>query len=253
MHTFTPEILRFESLNSTNLEAIDRATKGAPEATCVVAAEQTAGRGRFERRWVSPRGAGLYLSIVLRPELAPQAWPLITLMSAIAVSDALAKAYGVKADIKWPNDLLLDEKKFCGILAETVDTNDGRVIVVGMGVNLGADSFPPELESATSLEAALGYKPDLEVVLNAILDSFGRHYVELVTGKGAETIIQEWCAASSYCQGKRVRVTDGPQSFLGTTRGLQEDGALRVETDEGDVRIVRAADVTSVRALESSA
>src|SRR5688572_1517534 len=121
----TPQILRFESLPSTNVEAARQAAEGAPEGLCIIAGEQTAGRGRLERQWVSPKGAGLYFSIILRPQFAQSVWPLLTLMSAVAVRDALLEAYALEADIKWPIDLMVNDKKLCGILAETVDTPIG--------------------------------------------------------------------------------------------------------------------------------
>src|SRR6266513_4185303 len=106
METFTPQILRFDSLASTNLEAARRASEGAAEGLCVVAREQTAGRGRLRRQWVSPKGAGLYFSILLRPQFELSSWPLLTLMASVAVHDALLEACALETDIKWPNDIL---------------------------------------------------------------------------------------------------------------------------------------------------
>jgi BirA family biotin operon repressor/biotin-[acetyl-CoA-carboxylase] ligase len=242
------QILRFESLPSTNLEAARRATEGAPEGLSVVAGEQTAGRGRRERQWVSPPGAGLYFSLLLRPTLDQSDWPLITLMSAVAVQETLAAACGLQADIKWPNDLLFDERKLCGILAETVETSLGRAVVVGIGVNLMSGSFPPELDPvAISVEAGAAQKPDLELVLEELVQRLADGYLRLQQPGGTVGIQREWCARSSYCRGKAVRVTEGTTSFEGTTRGLEPGGALRVETDDGEIRIVRAGDVSSVR------
>src|SRR6266700_6166504 len=115
MKAFVPTIVRFDSLASTNTEAAQRALQGAPEGLCVVAEEQTAGRGRLQRDWVSRKGAGLYFSVVLRPRFAQSAWPLLTLMAAVAVHDALLDSCSLETDIKWPNDILVNEKKICGI------------------------------------------------------------------------------------------------------------------------------------------
>src|SRR5262245_26944547 len=106
-----PTILRFDSIDSTNLEAIRQIKVGAPEGLCVVSREQTAGRGRLDRAWHSPKDAGLYFSIILRPRIAMAEWPLLTLMAALAVSDALWKACGVRVDIKWPNDVCAGDRK----------------------------------------------------------------------------------------------------------------------------------------------
>ncbi|HEV7744223.1 MAG TPA: biotin--[acetyl-CoA-carboxylase] ligase [Pyrinomonadaceae bacterium] len=245
---FVPDILRFESLSSTNAEAARRAGEGAAEGLCIVAREQTAGRGRLLRHWVSPKDAGLYFSIILRPQFEQNAWPLLTLMSAVAVSDALREACALETDIKWPNDILANEKKLCGILAETVDTSVGPAVVVGIGINLTEHSFPEELAlTATSVEAATGRRHELEILLGALTAALGKHYESLNNPGGPEAIIREWCARSSYCEGKFVRVVETSETFTGTTRGLVSDGALRVETDGGEIRIVRAGDVSSLR------
>jgi BirA family biotin operon repressor/biotin-[acetyl-CoA-carboxylase] ligase len=244
-----PSILRFDSVDSTNLEAMRQAKTGAPEGFCVVAREQTRGRGRLDRSWQSPRDAGLYFSIVLRPQLKISAWPLITLMAALAVCDALLKACGLRADIKWPNDICRNERKLCGILVETTDTESNAAAIVGIGINLTAKSLPPELlTSATSVEEAVGRAPDCELVLQELVRAITERYDLLCSPQGAEHTIREWCANSSYAFDRRVGVTLLHDRFEGTTRGLESDGALRVETNDGKIRIVRAGDVTALRA-----
>src|SRR5215467_12879272 len=142
-----PRILRYESLPSTNTEVARLAAQGAEEGLAIVADEQTAGRGRLQRAWSSPKGAGLYFSILLRPAIASDRWPLITFVAALAAGDALHEAAGVQTDIKWPNDLLSGERKICGILAEAIDTPNGRAVIVGIGINLTPDAF----QDATSV------------------------------------------------------------------------------------------------------
>lgn len=250
MGKFTAQILRFESLPSTNLEAARLAAEGAPEGLCIVAGEQTAGRGRLQRQWASPKNAGLYFSVVLRPQFEQSTWPLLTLMAAVAVNDALRESCGLETDIKWPNDVMADDRKLCGILAETVETTLGRAVVVGIGINLTKQSFPEEFELvATSVEAASARRVDLESLLATLTNALGSHYEVLNKPLGVETIIREWCARSSYCEGKFVRVEESNETFTGTTRGLVRDGALRVETDDGEIRIVRAGDVSSLRSV----
>jgi BirA family biotin operon repressor/biotin-[acetyl-CoA-carboxylase] ligase len=248
----TPTILRFESLPSTNTEAARQAALGAPEGLCVVAREQTAGRGRQQRAWASPKDAGLYFSVVLRPRLVAREWPLVTLAAALAVRDALLEACRLEADIKWPNDLLASGRKLCGILAEAVETPRGRAVVVGIGVNLNNHAFPPEiLETATSVEEQTGSTPGVERLLASLTRSLARHYETLQAAGGPSEIIREWESRSSYARGRRVRVALAEETFEGTTRGLEPDGALRVETDEGEIRIVRAGDVMAVRKVMS--
>jgi len=243
-----PEILRFDSLPSTNVEAMRRASEGAAEGLCIVAREQTAGRGRLQRQWISPKDSGLYFSIVLRPQFEQSAWSLLTLMAAVAVNDALREACSLETDIKWPNDILANERKLCGILAETVETPLGRAVVVGIGINLTKRSFPQELELvATSVENATGRGHELEIILGRLTCALEQHYAALEEADGPETIIREWCARSSYAEGKLVQVAKSNETLVGTTRGLERDGALRVETDDGVIRIVRAGDVNSLR------
>ncbi|HKP45341.1 MAG TPA: biotin--[acetyl-CoA-carboxylase] ligase [Pyrinomonadaceae bacterium] len=249
MKPFSPVVLRFDSLPSTNTEAVRQAIAGAREGLCVVAKEQTAGRGRFERSWVSPKDAGLYLSIVLRPALDQKHWPLISLATAVAVADALHDAGKIKTDIKWPNDVMHNDKKLCGILAETVDTELGRACIVGIGVNLTDAAFPVTLAAtATSVADAAGRVTNSEQVLNAILKSFAEYYEILQSPNGSADIVTAWSNRSSYALGKRVRVTESDRVFVGTTRGLESDGALRVETDSGEISVLYAGEVQSLRA-----
>ena len=249
----TPIILRFDSLPSTNTEAARQAALGAPEGLCVVAREQTAGRGRRERSWVSPKDAGLYLSVVLRPTLEARRWPLITLAAALAVCDALREACGLAADIKWPNDLLAGGRKLCGILAETAEGARGRAVVLGVGVNLRRGSFPEEMsDTATSVEEQTGRAPDAERLLEALTRSLARFYETLHADGGGEEILRDWQRHSSYAHGRRVRVALAEETFEGTTRGLDPDGALRVETDDGTIQTVRAGDVTAVREVKQN-
>ena len=246
---FRPHILRFDSLPSTNTEAQRQAVQGAPEGLCVVAREQTKGRGRAGRVWVSPPDAGLYFSIVLRPvRLNVRAWPLLTLMSALAVRDALLETCELETDIKWPNDILVNERKLCGILAETIETETGRAVVIGIGINLNERAFPPDLKAvATSVSALTAKTIDAEALLQSLIRALGERYQLLQAGNGAEELIREWSLRSSYAHNRRVRVTLVRETFIGWTRGLEPDGALRVETDQGEIRVVRAGDVTSVR------
>jgi BirA family biotin operon repressor/biotin-[acetyl-CoA-carboxylase] ligase len=248
----TPTILRFDSLPSTNTEAARQAALGAPEGLCVVAREQTAGRGRQQRAWASPKDAGLYFSIVLRPRTPARDWPLVTLAAAVAARDALAEACALETDIKWPNDLLAGGRKLCGILAETFETPRGRAAVVGIGINLTNRAFPPEiLKSATSVEEQTGRAPDVERLLASLTRALAHRYEILQAKGGGASTVRKWESRSTFARGRRVRVTLAGESFEGTTRGLEPDGALRVETDAGRLRVVRAGDVMAVRQVMS--
>jgi BirA family biotin operon repressor/biotin-[acetyl-CoA-carboxylase] ligase len=245
MTSFKPKVLRFESLPSTNTELARLASEGAGEGLSIVADEQTAGRGRLQRAWSSPRGAGLYFSTLLRPKIPLNYWPLFTLMAALAAGDALNEACGVATDIKWPNDLLSGERKICGILAEAIETPAGRAVIVGIGINLTQNAFPAELENvATSVEQATGRAPERDVILTALLQSIARWYAVL---DRPEEIINAWSERSSYATGRMVQIVNGNEAWQGTTCGLEPDGALRLRTLNGEIKLIRAGDVSSLR------
>lgn len=241
-------ILRFDSIDSTNTEALNQARQGAEEGVCVVAGEQTAGRGRHGRTWVSAKGAGLYFSIVLRPKCEIKFLPLLTLMSAVVVAEVLLELYNLKADIKWANDVHLNGKKVCGILAEMAETKKGLAVVVGIGINLTSANFAPELEeTAASIEAETGKKPDAEAILQNLTRQFAKFYRIFSGENGAEKIREEWAKKSSYFFGKAVRVKLEHETILGKTCGIEENGALRVKTGGGEIKIVQAGDVEMLR------
>ena len=242
-------ILRFDSIESTNTEATNQARQGADEGLCVIARQQTAGRGRHRRTWVSAKDSGLYFSIVLRPQIEMQFLPLITLMTGVAVHDTL-KELGLKPDIKWVNDVLIGENKICGILAETVETSVGIAVAVGIGINLTNANFPDEIaDTATSIKAVTGRvitADDLAAALTPYLSYF---YGILTDDNGPAEILRHWRTRSSYFSGKSVRVTLADSAFEGITDGLEENGALRVEKPDGSVTIVQAGDVERIRKL----
>jgi BirA family transcriptional regulator, biotin operon repressor / biotin---[acetyl-CoA-carboxylase] ligase len=244
MNSFKPKILRYESLPSTNNEVARLAAQGEEEGLVVVADEQTAGRGRLQRKWVSPKGAGIYFSILLKPGIPQESWPLVNFMGVLAVSDSLLEAAGLKTDIKWPNDLLASERKICGILAEVTETNSGRAVVLGIGINLTREAFPEELSAiAISVAEATGRRVEREAILAALVQSLSRWYALIHEVDGGTRLLAEWTSRSSYAEGKVVSVKNGDEAVTGVTCGLEPDGALRLETETG-LTIVRAGDVS---------
>ena len=241
-------ILRFDSINSTNTEAVNQAKRGAEEGLCVLARQQTAGRGRHGRTWISGEDAGLYFSIVLRPVIENRFLPLITLMTAIAVADTLKNIYKLETDIKWVNDVHIKGKKISGILAEMTETAKGAAIIVGIGINLKSSNFPAEIaDIATSIEAETNCPADSEELLNSLTRYLDYFYDILQGADGAKIILEEWTKRSSYAFGKTVRVKLENETIFGTTDGLEENGALRVETENGETRIIQAGEVESLR------
>lgn len=256
-------LLKFDTIDSTNTEALKQAKLGADEGLCIVADQQTAGRGRHGRTWVSEKGSGLYFSIVLRPKIDTQYLPLITLMTGVAVHDTLEE-FGVDADIKWVNDLLIDEKKICGILAETTETDKGLAVVVGIGINIKSSNFPPEIaDIATSIEelqkparkqgrnGQVGDHALANARASALAESLTKYltyfYTILNDVEGPATIIEEWRKRSSYYEGKAVRIIVGEETLEGVTDGLEKNGALRLIKNDGTVAIIQAGDVQRLR------
>lgn len=243
-------ILRFDKIDSTNTEAINQAKRGAEEGLCIVAREQTAGRGRHGRTWVSPKGSGLYFSVILRPQIESKFLPLITLMSAVAVHQALEQVFKFECDIKWVNDIHVGGKKISGILAETVETEKGLAVIVGIGINLKSSNFPPELaETATSIEMETGTTPNVENFLPELTSFLGKYCDILYNLNGAQKIREEWTRRSSYAFGKNVRAVIENETVYGTTQGIEENGALRLETNTGEIKIIHAGDIEQLRQI----
>lgn len=240
-------IVRYDTLGSTNTEAANQAKQGAQEGLCVIAGRQTAGRGRLGREWISHEGAGLYFSIVLRPSIELRFLPLVTLAAGIAVHDTLEE-FGLKPDIKWVNDILIGNDKISGILSETVETPYGVAVVVGIGINLKSSNFPDEIvETATSIEMETGNSVTADELAERLTDYLSYFYDILKGENGCPEIVRQWRMRSTYFSGKRVRVILGDSILEGTTDGLEENGALRVKTDDGSVTIVQAGDVEQLR------
>lgn len=239
--------LYFDSLGSTNDEARDQARVGAAEGLCIVAGQQTAGRGRNGRAWISEKDAGLFFSIVLRPKFDMRHFPLITLAAGIAAYDTLA-SFGIEPDIKWVNDILVGEKKICGILAEVTETNSGQAVILGVGINLRSYSYPPEIaDVATSLEAETLTEHSAKDVLAKFTVCFAKLYDSLANNDETAILLDEWARRSSYYSGKHVRVKLADSQIDGVTDGLETDGSLRIRTSNGGTAVITAGDVKSLR------
>jgi BirA family biotin operon repressor/biotin-[acetyl-CoA-carboxylase] ligase len=235
-------ILRFDTLVSTNTEAAAQARKGAPEGLCVVADEQTGGKGRHGRTWTSGKGSGVYMSLVLRPNVESKYLPLITLAAAVVIYDVLLKGFLIDPDIKWPNDILVGGKKICGILAEAVETHEGISVVLGIGINLDTPHDP----SATSIRAETSFPTTRDKLVEVVLHDLSKLYELLI--ESPASIIGMWTERSSYASGMDVRIMLSTGTIEGTTDGLDETGGLRVKVSDGSETVVHAGDVERLRA-----
>lgn len=236
----------YPSVDSTNRVAKKLAYHGAEEGTIIVAEEQTGGKGRLERTFFSPRGKGIWFSVILRPNFLPKDASKCTLMAAVAVAQAM-KRFNLQPQIKWPNDIMFDGRKLVGILTEMtgeIGKISYMVIGVGINVNISRDEFPDELKPIAASLCELNGEPIPRVqFFRAVLEEFDKLYREVTTA-GFGKIFARW-RESNITLGKNIRVIsagDG-ESFGGRAIDLDEDGALIVETDSG-LRTVYAGDVS---------
>lgn len=244
------QIVYLPSVVSTNTEAKRLAADGCPEGQIVIAEEQTGGKGRLSRGWFSPQGKGIWLSLVLRPPFSPQEAPKCTMLAAVAVNRAIRRVTGVACGIKWPNDILYEDKKLVGILTEmTAEMDAINYVVIGMGinVNIAAEEFPPDLHAiATSLAMAAGHPLSRLQLLAAILEELEQAY-QMSIDKGFAPVLDAW-RGESVTLGRMVDVFGQGRKFAGLATDIAADGALLVETPDGLERVV-AGDV-SIRARE---
>ena len=247
-HPFSHNMVHFFRTDSTNAVAMKLAAEGAPHGTVVVAEEQTAGRGRLGRSWYSEKSSGIYTSVILRPPLAPSAAPVLTLMAGLAAQKAVSSATGLAADIRWPNDLLLNGKKVCGILTEmNAEVDRLHAVVLGIGMNVNNTSLPPPLDSiATSLSLEAHRGVSRVQVFVSLLRELDRHY-QLLLSQGNRAITERWEGASSFAHGKRVRLVSLSGEALATTAGIESTGALRVQYDDGRQESLVAGEVVEVK------
>jgi biotin-[acetyl-CoA-carboxylase] ligase BirA-like protein len=215
-------------------DAAALAVRGEPHGTVVVAEQQTAGIGRHGHTWHSEAGAGLYISIILRPALAPDALPVLTMALGIAARRAIDEVTGVQCDIRWPNDLLLNGRKVAGIMVQSAD----GALIAGIGINANQTAFPEKLRSiATSLRLETGTECCKEGLLDRVVEQ-ALAYTKLLEEQGKAAIFREFETLSSYVSGRPVEVTLGDRKIEGITAGLDSNGFLLVKTDEGVETIV---------------
>jgi BirA family biotin operon repressor/biotin-[acetyl-CoA-carboxylase] ligase len=234
--SFSKNIHHYYKIGSTNSVAMEAASAGAPEGSVFLAEQQTAGRGRGSNKWHSAQSAGIYCSVVLRPPLPPSEALILSLAAGLAVHTAIREIdSSVKPDLKWPNDLLIDGKKFCGILTEmNAEATRVRYIVVGIGLNVNQGSFSADLQPlATSLRLATGTEWSRVEVCAALLKSLDSEYRNLLEKPGArESILRRFQEHSSSVRNRQVQIEENG-GFEGTTEGLDARGFLQVRTPQG--------------------
>jgi BirA family biotin operon repressor/biotin-[acetyl-CoA-carboxylase] ligase len=232
-------VLWFDEIGSTNDRALTWAEAGAEEGCVVLADAQSAGRGRLGRVWASPAGAGIYVSVVLRP--AAQAMPLLTMAAGLGVSDGIAAATGLPTHVKWPNDVCVagrPPRKLSGLLAEAGSAANGMsYVVLGIGINVLPAAYPPDVAArATSLEGELGRYVPRGAVLAECLAGVWQRYQLLTAGRSAD-VLAAWRERAAATFGRRVEWDDPAGTRRGVARDVDPTGALVVAVESGVVRL----------------
>ncbi|MET3575159.1 biotin--[acetyl-CoA-carboxylase] ligase [Bhargavaea ullalensis] len=242
---FVGRILHFDSVESTMPIAHREAQEGAADGTVIIAEEQTSGKGRLARPWTSAAGKGIWMSVILTPDIPPHKAPQFTLIAAVSVCRAIRETAGVEARIKWPNDLLAGGRKVTGILTELqADPDRVKAIIIGIGINVNQDpgDFPESLQPiATSLKIQSGQKVDRAKLAAGVLRRLGecsRLYLE----KGFPPIKKMW-EEDAITIGRRVKAVTVRETLTGTAVGITEEGVLELRLDDGTIRGIYSADI----------
>ena len=225
------------STDSTMRDAAKLAARGEAHGTVIVAESQTDGIGRHGHSWHSAAGGGIYASIILRLTLSPELQAVLPMALGLAVQRAVNDLCGVNCDLRWPNDLLLNEKKLAGVMVQSVEPG---TLIAGIGLNVNQTEFPEDLRSiATSLRIETGRAHPREELLDRLVGLRRREvaeslaYARLLARRGKRPILEQFEARSSYVQGKAVSVDADNRQFTGTTAGLDANGFLLVQTETG--------------------
>jgi BirA family transcriptional regulator, biotin operon repressor / biotin---[acetyl-CoA-carboxylase] ligase len=242
--TYSGKLHYARSTASTNSDALAAARGGAPHGSVYFVDEQTAGRGRGDHAWHSAAGEGLYVSVLLRPELPAARLPLLPLASGLASAAAIRDVSGLSVDLRWPNDLLIGPRKAGGILIEAQNYSErlphavlSHAMVLGIGINLHQRTFAADLATpATSLDQEAGRRISRQTLLIALLKSLEREMYALSASDAGRTVLERLESASSWIRGRSVKV-HGPQACQGVTAGLDLNGFLLVETVDGLVTV----------------
>ena len=249
MYANLSDIYYYDETDSTNVRASRLAEEGAEHGTLVVADQQDAGKGRRGRGWSSLPGTGIFMTLILKPELNPSNASMLTLVAAMAVAQGITRCTGMEAKIKWPNDIVYQGKKLCGILTEmSADMDQIHYVIVGIGINVQMTDFPKEIQNtATSLKLVTGKTLLRNELLAKVLEEFEVLYEQFVSVESLKNLKAEYESRLAN-KDNRVNVLAPSGAWQGICLGIKEDGALLVQREDGKVEEVIAGEV-SVRGI----
>ena len=244
------EVLSYKKVDSTNDIAYELAKKGMKEGTVILAEEQGKGKGRHGRTWLSPSKSGIYFSIILRPHITPNEISKITLLAAVATAKAIREATGLQAMIKWPNDILVNHKKVCGILTEMKAEQDSvDFIVIGIGINVNNPGKQLPKGASSLAEELSHHRKDEQIsrieLTKKLIEKLEEDYF-LLKKDGFRPIMDEWKHLSDML-GSRVKVSLQNRTFEGLAHDIDPDGALVVRRDAGTLEKVSSGDIMMIR------
>ncbi len=243
------EVVCYSLVDSTNNAAKIAAEQGGVHGTLFLAEQQSSGKGRRGRNWVSPPGTGIWMTILLRPQLEPSCASMLTLVAALSVSRAIEEVNGLKAQIKWPNDVVVNGKKVCGILTEmSAEMEWIHYVVIGLGINVNVEEFPKELEAtATSLWIEGKREVERVPIICTFLSYFETDYENFIREQNLSRFLEEYNKRLVNC-GREVRVLEPKGEYTGVARGIDPLGALIVEREKGEMVRITSGEV-SVRGI----
>lgn len=243
------EVLYFDETDSTNTEIKKAAEANAVHGTLAVADYQSLGKGRRGRSWTSPHGVGIWMSLLLRPKLHPSCASMLTLVAALAVADGIKEVCGLEAKIKWPNDIVVNGKKVCGILTEmSTELECINYVVVGIGINANTSEFPEDIRDiATSLLLETGNRVSRSRIISAVMKAMERYYDLFLAHQDMSGLLETYNGMLAN-KDNVVRVLAPSNEYVGTSEGINAEGELLVRMEDGELRTVISGEV-SVRGI----
>ncbi|MGE4284714.1 MAG: biotin--[acetyl-CoA-carboxylase] ligase, partial [Clostridia bacterium] len=246
-HFFGSKMIYYPTVTSTNTVAKQLAAGGCEEGTLVIADNQSSGKGRMGRSWSSPPSTGIWMSVILYPKISPMQAPFITILAALAVAVSIEETTQAKPGIKWPNDIVMEKKKVCGILTEMnaeIETINYVVVGIGINVNMQKDDFPSDLhETAASIKMITGQAVNRNMLIRKILENFEHYYMKALIDGNRNEIVSEY-KKYSLTLNARVKAQYQSHEIIGVAVDISDEGELLIKTDDGETNKILSGEVS---------